>query len=155
MKIQTVISNSFLLMLLIVLMSITSCIIREPSESAIANYTIANQLQQDVNLKFYSSNQDTVIIYIDFDLEAFEDTLITYWAIITGGIESIHDGDSAIITFADQKQLVYYPDVYAEEKNLMANHSYLDDGYPITDSNGDYIFNYTFNITEADYLLAN
>jgi hypothetical protein len=130
----------------------TSCIIREPSENEIHIYNIMNELTQEVRVDFYDSNDTIVTNYLSFNLSAFETWDTT---IMSGFNFALFDGvDSAVLTFADLKKLTYYPSTDMETKNILFHYTYLEEGYPTRDRNGEYVYSYKFPITEEDYLLA-
>jgi hypothetical protein len=137
----------------------TNCvIIKEPPENILHNYKIINDFTQAVRVDFYDSNDAIVNNYISILLEPSEiwdsTTIDNYNTNPVDNVKPLNRGDSAVITFADFKKLTYYPSVNIETKNLMSQFSYLEEDNPTTNQSRNLVYNFTFTITEEDYLMA-
>lgn len=146
------------LTLLTIIFLFTQCIIREPGELQIHNFKIVNELNKTVTIDFFARGSTggfaEPIKFIEVELTSNSEWDTTISANITDGIFAIDDGDSAVITFEDNKKLTYYDNDNFVVKNLMERETYLDEGYPVKDEDGNNVSQYTFTITEAEYMMA-
>lgn len=122
------------------------CTGKEPIYTS--NFFIINESSKSLDIRIYKNDS--------LEIHTINQNLIYKKSIIqgfSGFSEPFEDVDSLIIIFEDKKHISYTFKSPDKKQNILWLDAY--DVQVISDKTGDYVNNYTYRITEQDYLSAN